>query len=196
MPTPQWTRYTASSLDMFSIAAGATLFKRTRVSTTLAWSLYSPRRTRGLNEPADVRRLLEGQFRLIGARGIVSMIMAGVDIACWDALAIAADLPLATLLGAPLRANARIQQQAAAPANTSQASELRKSLSIPIAVPCSRRTRANDERSEQRRLRNDDPIIHLRMAVRVIQPLPFKADRLTYALGCMRLAASVEGRRS
>ena len=54
--------------------------------------------------PAEVRRLLEGRFRLIGARGIVSMIMAGVDVACWDALAIAAGLPLAALLGAPLRA--------------------------------------------------------------------------------------------
>ncbi len=53
--------------------------------------------------PADVRRTLEGRFRLVGARGIVSMIMAGIDIACWDALAIAAGLPLATLLGAPLR---------------------------------------------------------------------------------------------
>ncbi len=54
--------------------------------------------------PAEVRRLLEGRFRLIGVRGVVSMIMAGVDVACWDALAIAAGLPLATLLGAPLRA--------------------------------------------------------------------------------------------
>lgn len=53
--------------------------------------------------PAEVRRLLEGRFRLVGARGIVSMIMAGIDIACWDALAVAAGLPLATLLGAPLR---------------------------------------------------------------------------------------------
>ncbi len=53
--------------------------------------------------PAEVRRLLEARFRLVGARGIVSMIMAGIDIACWDALAVAAGLPLATLLGAPLR---------------------------------------------------------------------------------------------
>jgi mandelate racemase len=53
--------------------------------------------------PTEVRRLLEGRFRLIGARGLVSMVMAGIDIACWDALAKAAALPLATLLGAPLR---------------------------------------------------------------------------------------------
>jgi mandelate racemase len=54
--------------------------------------------------PAEVRRVLEARFRLLGARGVVSMIMAGIDIACWDALAIAAGMPLASLLGAPLRA--------------------------------------------------------------------------------------------
>jgi hypothetical protein len=53
--------------------------------------------------PAEVRRLLEGGFRLIGARGLVSMVMAGIDIACWDVLAKAATLPLATMLGAALR---------------------------------------------------------------------------------------------
>jgi mandelate racemase len=53
--------------------------------------------------PAEVRRLLEVRFRLLGARGIVSMLMAGIDVACWDALAISANLPLARLLGAPLR---------------------------------------------------------------------------------------------
>ncbi|MEO8079214.1 MAG: enolase C-terminal domain-like protein, partial [Caldimonas sp.] len=53
--------------------------------------------------PADVRRTLDSRFRLIGARGLVSMVMAGIDIACWDALALQAGLPLARLLGAPLR---------------------------------------------------------------------------------------------
>lgn len=53
--------------------------------------------------PAEVRRLLAARFRLLGARGIVSMLMAGIDVACWDALAISAHLPLARLLGAPLR---------------------------------------------------------------------------------------------
>lgn len=53
--------------------------------------------------PTEVRRLLEGRFRLIGARGLVAMVMAGIDIACWDALAKAAALPLASLLGAALR---------------------------------------------------------------------------------------------
>jgi mandelate racemase len=54
--------------------------------------------------PAELRRLLEGRFRLIGARGLVAMVMAGIDIACWDVLAKAAGMPLATLLGASLRA--------------------------------------------------------------------------------------------
>jgi mandelate racemase len=40
------------------------------------------------------------QFTLIGVHGIVRMAMAGIDIAAWDALAIAADMPLATFLGA------------------------------------------------------------------------------------------------
>lgn len=53
--------------------------------------------------PAAARRVLDGRFRLIGARGLVALVMAGVDIACWDALAKSAGLPLATLLGAPLR---------------------------------------------------------------------------------------------
>jgi mandelate racemase len=53
--------------------------------------------------PADVRRELDARFRLLGARGIASMVMAGIDVACWDALAIAAGLPLARLLGARLK---------------------------------------------------------------------------------------------
>lgn len=61
----------------------------------------------------DVLRLLQGdvvdpraiaskllrQFRLIGAQGVIWMAMAGLDIACWDALAQAAGVPLVTLLG-------------------------------------------------------------------------------------------------
>lgn len=56
--------------------------------------------------PADVRRVLETRFRLLGVRGLVSAVLAGVDVACWDALAIAAGLPLARLLGATLRPTA------------------------------------------------------------------------------------------
>ena len=50
---------------------------------------------------------LAKRFTLIGVQGIVRMAMAGFDVACWDALARAANVPLATLLGAsprPIRA--------------------------------------------------------------------------------------------
>jgi mandelate racemase len=53
--------------------------------------------------PATVRRTLESRFKLLGVRGLVSAVLAGVDTACWDALAIAAGLPLARLLGSSLR---------------------------------------------------------------------------------------------
>jgi mandelate racemase len=49
--------------------------------------------------PADLWAKLAMRFRLIGVQGIVRMAMAGLDIACWDALALAAGKPLATLLG-------------------------------------------------------------------------------------------------
>ena len=50
--------------------------------------------------PADLWAKLARRFTLIGVQGIVRMAMAGFDVACWDALAIAAGLPLARLLGA------------------------------------------------------------------------------------------------
>jgi mandelate racemase len=70
---------------------------------------------------AEVERLVRGEaidpgvlwaklakrFTLIGVQGIVRMAMAGFDIACWDALARAAGVPLATFLGGtprPIRA--------------------------------------------------------------------------------------------
>src|SRR5258708_12026745 len=49
--------------------------------------------------PAELWRKLSERFALIGVQGTVRMAMAGVDVAAWDALAIAAGLPLATLLG-------------------------------------------------------------------------------------------------
>ncbi len=42
---------------------------------------------------------LSKRFRLIGVQGIVRMAMAAFETACWDALAIAANMPLATYLG-------------------------------------------------------------------------------------------------
>ena len=53
--------------------------------------------------PAAARRALEARFKLLGARGLASAVLAGVDVACWDALAIAAGLPLARMLGATMR---------------------------------------------------------------------------------------------
>jgi mandelate racemase len=54
-------------------------------------------------EPETLWAVLAGRFALIGVQGIVRMAMAGFDVACWDALAVAAGAPLATLLGAKPR---------------------------------------------------------------------------------------------
>jgi len=51
-------------------------------------------------DPPALWAKLAGRFALIGVQGIVRMAMAGFDVACWDALAIAAGLPLARMLGA------------------------------------------------------------------------------------------------
>ena len=53
--------------------------------------------------PAELWATLTRRFILIGVQGIVRMAMSGLDTACWDALAIAAGVPLATFLGAELR---------------------------------------------------------------------------------------------
>jgi mandelate racemase len=49
--------------------------------------------------PAELWNKLARRFRLIGVQGIVRMAMSAFDIACWDALALAAGKPLVTLLG-------------------------------------------------------------------------------------------------
>src|SRR5262245_11772857 len=54
--------------------------------------------------PIDLWSKLARRFALIGVQGIVRMAMAGFDVACWDALAIAAGLPLARLLGSESKA--------------------------------------------------------------------------------------------
>jgi len=51
-------------------------------------------------DPAALWGKLAGRYALIGVQGIVRMAMAGFDVACWDALAIAAKMPLARFLGA------------------------------------------------------------------------------------------------
>jgi mandelate racemase len=49
--------------------------------------------------PAALWARLSKRFTLIGVQGVVRMAMSGFDVACWDALAVAAHKPLASLLG-------------------------------------------------------------------------------------------------
>ncbi len=50
--------------------------------------------------PVELWAGLAKRFALIGVQGIMRMAMAGFDVACWDALAQAAGLPLSRMLGA------------------------------------------------------------------------------------------------
>lgn len=50
-------------------------------------------------EPAALWSRLSERFALIGVQGIVRMAMAGFDMACWDAVAVARGVPLVRLLG-------------------------------------------------------------------------------------------------
>jgi mandelate racemase len=52
--------------------------------------------------PVELSRLLQSRFRLLGAKGIVGMALAGIDMAAWDALAKLQGQPLARVLGAGL----------------------------------------------------------------------------------------------
>ncbi len=88
------------------------------------WS-YFPRAMVGDREPAAARSRsaprasascrptlwdkLAERFALIGVQGIVRMAMAGFDIACWDALAVAAGVPLVRLLGGEPRRDPGLQ---------------------------------------------------------------------------------------
>jgi mandelate racemase len=53
--------------------------------------------------PTDLRAKLGRHFRLLGVRGVVTMALAGFDAACWDAMAVAAGVPLVELLGGRVR---------------------------------------------------------------------------------------------
>ncbi len=53
--------------------------------------------------PFDLWDKLARRFKLIGVTGIVRMALSAIDVAAWDALAIAAGEPLARLLGAAPR---------------------------------------------------------------------------------------------
>jgi mandelate racemase len=49
--------------------------------------------------PLANQRKAARPYQLVGSRGLLSMALAGIDIACWDALAKAVNLPLVRLLG-------------------------------------------------------------------------------------------------
>jgi mandelate racemase len=49
--------------------------------------------------PVELWAKLAGRFALIGVQGIVRMALSGLDVAAWDALAIAAAMPLASFIG-------------------------------------------------------------------------------------------------
>jgi mandelate racemase len=53
--------------------------------------------------PVEAAAKLERRFALIGVTGVVRMALSALDMALWDALAIAANKPLAALLGAAPR---------------------------------------------------------------------------------------------
>ena len=55
--------------------------------------------------PVDLWDKLSRRFRLIGVQGIVRMAMSGLDVACWDALAVAAGKPLVSMLGGDIGNN-------------------------------------------------------------------------------------------
>jgi mandelate racemase len=49
--------------------------------------------------PVDLDRQLRARLALVGARGLQGMAVSGIDMAAWDALAVASGVPLAALLG-------------------------------------------------------------------------------------------------
>jgi mandelate racemase len=53
--------------------------------------------------PLELERALQGRFRLLGAKGVAGMALAGLDMAAWDALARAQGVPLVQALGGAAR---------------------------------------------------------------------------------------------
>ena len=49
--------------------------------------------------PLDIEAKLQASFRLLGPQGLTGMALGGIDMAAWDALARARELPLYALLG-------------------------------------------------------------------------------------------------
>lgn len=53
--------------------------------------------------PVDLEARLRARMALFGARGLQGMALSGIDMAAWDALAVAAGVPLVELLGGRAR---------------------------------------------------------------------------------------------
>src|SRR5579883_1331223 len=53
--------------------------------------------------PVEVEQKLAGRFRLLGTQGLVSIALAAIDMALWDALARVHGVPLVRLLGGVAR---------------------------------------------------------------------------------------------
>lgn len=67
----------------------------------------APRLIGGPAVPSAQQRKLQSEFRLLGLQGLLGMVVSTLDMALWDALGKAADLPVAALLGGeprPVRA--------------------------------------------------------------------------------------------
>jgi len=50
-------------------------------------------------QPLELFKKIQGRLRLLGPQGLTGMAAAGIDMAAWDALAVAHGVPLASLLG-------------------------------------------------------------------------------------------------
>src|SRR5262245_39058061 len=53
--------------------------------------------------PVELDQALRARLTLFGSRGLQSMAVAGIDMAAWDAVAVAAGVPLVTMLGGEAR---------------------------------------------------------------------------------------------
>ena len=53
--------------------------------------------------PFAIEQKLQRRFRLVGPQGFTGMVLAGIDMAVWDALAKASEMPLVRLLGGESR---------------------------------------------------------------------------------------------
>lgn len=113
--------------------------------------------------PAVVARRLRDRFRLAGSTGLVAMVMAGIDMALWDARARACEVPLVTLLGGEpgrLPAYASLRSMAP-PAAAAEAEELMGSGFAAVKAKVGRADVAADQEMVRtlRRVMGDQALI-------------------------------------